>query len=108
VISLIMVNPFVLLPVSPVPITPQSSPERGPVRGVREGRRNRRSGRANAGPHWQRANNAPRQHSIGSFDFAAVASHELRTPLTAMRTNLEVLSTLELAASSARKSSATS
>lgn len=29
-------------------------------------------------------------------DFAAVASHELRTPLTAMRTNLEVLSTLEL------------
>ncbi|WP_198157932.1 HAMP domain-containing histidine kinase, partial [Mycobacterium celatum] len=31
-------------------------------------------------------------------DFAAVASHELRTPLTAMRTNLEVLSTLELPA----------
>ena len=30
-------------------------------------------------------------------DFAAVASHELRTPLTAMRTNLEVLSTLDLA-----------
>jgi signal transduction histidine kinase len=30
-------------------------------------------------------------------DFAAVASHELRTPLTAMRTNLEVLSTLNLA-----------
>ncbi|OBJ68044.1 HAMP domain-containing sensor histidine kinase [Mycobacterium sp. 1274756.6] len=29
-------------------------------------------------------------------DFAAVSSHELRTPLTAMRTNLEVLSTLEL------------
>jgi two-component system, OmpR family, sensor histidine kinase PrrB len=29
-------------------------------------------------------------------DFAAVASHELRTPLTAMRTNLEVLHTLEL------------
>jgi signal transduction histidine kinase len=29
-------------------------------------------------------------------DFAAVASHELRTPLTAMRTNLEVLSTLEM------------
>jgi signal transduction histidine kinase len=29
-------------------------------------------------------------------DFAAVASHELRTPLTAMRTNLEVLSTLDL------------
>jgi two-component system sensor histidine kinase PrrB len=31
-------------------------------------------------------------------DFASVASHELRTPLTAMRTNLEVLSTLELPA----------
>jgi two-component system, OmpR family, sensor histidine kinase PrrB len=29
-------------------------------------------------------------------DFAAVSSHELRTPLTAMRTNLEVLSTLDL------------
>ncbi|CAN5845504.1 HAMP domain-containing sensor histidine kinase [soil metagenome] len=29
-------------------------------------------------------------------DFAAVSSHELRTPLTAMRTNLEVLTTLEL------------
>ncbi len=31
-------------------------------------------------------------------DFAAVSAHELRTPLTAMRTNLEVLSTLELPA----------
>ena len=30
-------------------------------------------------------------------DFAAVSAHELRTPLTAMRTNLEVLSTLDLA-----------
>lgn len=29
-------------------------------------------------------------------DFAAVSAHELRTPLTAMRTNLEVLSTLDL------------
>ena len=29
-------------------------------------------------------------------DFAAVSSHELRSPLTAMRTNLEVLSTLDL------------
>ncbi len=29
-------------------------------------------------------------------DFAAVSSHELRTPLTAMRTNLEVLATLQL------------
>ena len=29
-------------------------------------------------------------------DFAAASSHELRTPLTAMRTNLEVLSTLDM------------
>ncbi|NTY62839.1 HAMP domain-containing histidine kinase [Mycolicibacterium sphagni] len=29
-------------------------------------------------------------------DFAAVSAHELRTPLTAMRTNLEVLTTLEV------------
>lgn len=29
-------------------------------------------------------------------DFAAVSSHELRTPLTAMRTNLEVLTTLDM------------
>jgi len=29
-------------------------------------------------------------------DFAAMSSHELRTPLTAMRTNLEVLATLDL------------
>jgi two-component system, OmpR family, sensor histidine kinase PrrB len=29
-------------------------------------------------------------------DFAAVSSHELRTPLTAMRTNLEVLATLDM------------
>ncbi|ORI26158.1 sensor histidine kinase KdpD [Rhodococcus sp. 1168] len=30
-------------------------------------------------------------------DFAAVSAHELRTPLTAMRTDIEVLSTLDLA-----------
>ncbi len=29
-------------------------------------------------------------------DFSAVSAHELRTPLTAMRTNLEVLSTLDM------------
>ena len=29
-------------------------------------------------------------------DFASVSAHELRTPLTAMRTNLEVLSTLDM------------
>ena len=36
-------------------------------------------------------------------DFAAVASHELRTPLTAMRTNLEVLSTLDLGGRAAQR-----
>ena len=36
-------------------------------------------------------------------DFAAVSAHELRTPLTAMRTNLEVLSTLELPAEQRRE-----
>jgi len=33
---------------------------------------------------------------VSSRDFAAVSSHELRTPLTAMRTNLEVLATLDM------------
>jgi two-component system sensor histidine kinase PrrB len=33
---------------------------------------------------------------VSSRDFAAVTSHELRTPLTAMRTNLEVLATLDM------------
>jgi two-component system sensor histidine kinase PrrB len=33
---------------------------------------------------------------VSARDFAAVSSHELRTPLTAMRTNLEVLATLDM------------
>lgn len=37
------------------------------------------------------------QEALGAArDFAAVSAHELRTPLTAMRTDLEVLSTLPL------------
>ncbi|MGI9126031.1 MAG: HAMP domain-containing sensor histidine kinase [Mycobacterium sp.] len=36
-------------------------------------------------------------------DFAAVSAHELRTPLTAMRTNLEVLSTLDLPAEQSKE-----
>ncbi|BBY56576.1 HAMP domain-containing histidine kinase [Mycobacterium koreense] len=37
-----------------------------------------------------------REALASARDFAAVSSHELRTPLTAMRTNLEVLTTLDL------------
>lgn len=36
-------------------------------------------------------------------DFAAAAAHELRTPLTAVRTDLEVLSTLDLSAEQRRE-----
>lgn len=36
-------------------------------------------------------------------DFAAVSAHELRTPLTAMRTNLEVLASLDLPAAEQRE-----
>ncbi|MFV0495802.1 HAMP domain-containing sensor histidine kinase [Mycobacterium sp.] len=44
---------------------------------------------------WNEQNRT--QEALASArDFAAVSSHELRTPLTAMRTNLEVLSTLDL------------
>jgi two-component system, OmpR family, sensor histidine kinase PrrB len=40
--------------------------------------------------------NRTKEALTSARDFAAVSSHELRTPLTAMRTNLEVLSTLDL------------
>jgi two-component system, OmpR family, sensor histidine kinase PrrB len=40
--------------------------------------------------------NRTKEALASARDFAAVSSHELRTPLTAMRTNLEVLSTLDL------------
>ncbi|TFV56212.1 HAMP domain-containing histidine kinase [Mycobacterium sp. PS03-16] len=38
-----------------------------------------------------------KQALASARDFASVSAHELRTPLTAMRTNLEVLATLDLA-----------
>jgi two-component system sensor histidine kinase PrrB len=44
---------------------------------------------------WQ-AQDRTKEALASARDFAAVSSHELRTPLTAMRTNLEVLSTLDL------------
>jgi two-component system, OmpR family, sensor histidine kinase PrrB len=40
--------------------------------------------------------NRTKEALASARDFAAVSSHELRTPLTAMRTNLEVLSTLDI------------
>ncbi len=40
--------------------------------------------------------NRTKEALTSARDFAAVSSHELRTPLTAMRTNLEVLATLDL------------
>lgn len=95
-ISLIMINPFRLLAQQARAINAQSNPDEVQVRGVKEAveiaeavegmlaRIGDEQGRTKAALESAR-------------DFAAVASHELRTPLTAMRTNLEVLSTLDLA-----------
>jgi two-component system, OmpR family, sensor histidine kinase PrrB len=97
VISLIMVNPFVLLARQARAINAQSSPDEVQVRGVREAVEIAEAVEQmldRIGNEQQRT----RAALESARDFAAVASHELRTPLTAMRTNLEVLSTLELAA----------
>ena len=97
VISLIMVNPFLLLAQQARAINAQSSPDEVQVRGVREAVEIAEAVEgmlARIGNEQQRTKAALES----ARDFAAVASHELRTPLTAMRTNLEVLSTLELAA----------
>ncbi|TVS83691.1 HAMP domain-containing histidine kinase [Mycobacterium helveticum] len=96
VISLIMVNPFLLLAQQARAINAQSSPDEVQVRGVREAVEIAEAVEgmlARIGNEQQRT----RAALESARDFAAVASHELRTPLTAMRTNLEVLSTLELA-----------
>jgi two-component system, OmpR family, sensor histidine kinase PrrB len=96
VISLIMVNPFVLLARQARAINAQSSPDEVQVRGVREAVEIAEAVEQmldRIGNEQQRTKAALES----ARDFAAVASHELRTPLTAMRTNLEVLSTLELA-----------
>ena len=97
VISLIMVNPFLLLAQQARAINAQSSPDEVQVRGVREAVEIAEAVEgmlARIGNEQQRT----RAALESARDFAAVASHELRTPLTAMRTNLEVVSTLELAA----------
>lgn len=96
VFSLIMVNPFLLLAQQARAINAQSSPDEVQVRGVREAVEIAEAVEgmlARIGNEQQRTKAALES----ARDFAAVASHELRTPLTAMRTNLEVLSTLQLA-----------
>src|SRR6201994_4123319 len=96
-ISLIMVNPFLLLAQQARAINAQSSPDEVQVRGVREAVEIAEAVEGmldRIGDEQQRTKAALES----ARDFAAVASHELRTPLTAMRTNLEVLSTWELAA----------
>jgi two-component system, OmpR family, sensor histidine kinase PrrB len=95
VISLIMVNPFLLLAQQARAISAQSNPDEVQVRGVREAVEIAEAVEGmldRIGKEQQRTKAALES----ARDFAAVASHELRTPLTAMRTNLEVLSTLEL------------
>jgi signal transduction histidine kinase len=97
VISLIMVNPFRLLARQARAINAQSNPDEVQVRGVWEAVEISEAVEgmlARIGDEQQRT----RAALESARDFAAVASHELRTPLTAMRTNLEVLLTLDLAA----------
>jgi len=96
VIALIMVNPFRLLAHQARAINAQSNPDEVQVRGVWEAVEISEAVEgmlARIGDEQQRT----RAALESARDFAAVASHELRTPLTAMRTNLEVLSTLDLA-----------
>jgi two-component system, OmpR family, sensor histidine kinase PrrB len=95
VMWLIMINPFRLLAQQARAINAQSKPDEVQVRGVREAVEIAEAVEgmlARIGNEQQRT----RAALESARDFAAVASHELRTPLTAMRTNLEVLSTLNL------------
>lgn len=95
-ISLIMINPFRLLASQARAINAQSTPDEVQVRGVREAVE---IAEAVEGMLTRIGDEQARTKATleSARDFAAVASHELRTPLTAMRTNLEVLSTLDLA-----------
>ena len=97
VMWLIMINPFRLLAQQARAINAQSNPDELQVRGVREAVEIADAVEgmlARIGTEQQRTKAA----LDSARDFAAVASHELRTPLTAMRTNLEVVSTLDLPA----------
>lgn len=91
----IMINPFRLLAQQARAINAQSNPDELHVRGVQEAVEIAEAVEgmlARIGDEQQRT----RAALESARDFAAVASHELRTPLTAMRTNLEVLSTLQM------------
>jgi two-component system sensor histidine kinase PrrB len=97
VMWLVMINPFRLLAQQARAINAQSKPDEVKVRGVREAEEIAGAVEgmlARIGKEQQRT----RAALESARDFAAVASHELRTPLTAMRTNLEVLSTLDMPA----------
>jgi two-component system sensor histidine kinase PrrB len=93
--SLIMIDPFRMLAQQARAINAQSKPEEVQVRGVREAVE---IGEAVEGMLARIGDEQAKTKAAleSARDFAAVASHELRTPLTAMRTNLEVLSTLDL------------
>jgi signal transduction histidine kinase len=93
--SLIMIDPFRLLAQQARAINAQSKPDEVQVRGVREAVE---IGEAVEGMLARIGDEQAKTKAAleSARDFAAVASHELRTPLTAMRTNLEVLSTLDL------------
>ncbi|WP_083410677.1 sensor histidine kinase [Mycolicibacterium rutilum] len=91
----IMINPFRVLAQQARAINAQSKPDEVQVRGVQEAVEIAEAVEgmlARIGDEQQRT----RAALESARDFAAVASHELRTPLTAMRTNLEVLSTLQM------------
>jgi signal transduction histidine kinase len=93
--ALIMIDPFRLLAQQARAINAQSKPEEVQVRGVSEAVE---IGEAVEGMLARIGDEQAKTRAAleSARDFAAVASHELRTPLTAMRTNLEVLSTLDL------------
>lgn len=97
VISLIMVNPFRMLAQQARAINLQSNPDDVHIRGIWEAEEIAEAVEgmlARIGDEQQRTKAALES----ARDFAAAASHELRTPLTAMRTNLEVLATLDMPA----------
>jgi signal transduction histidine kinase len=90
-----MINPFRVLAQQARVINAQSNPDEVQVRGVHEAVEIAEAVEgmlARIKDEQQRTKAALES----ARDFAAVASHELRTPLTAMRTNLEVLSTLQM------------